>query len=372
MPHALTVCRRLGVQPGHSDPLRPADLASPSAYRQGLQRALIARRPGVYTRSWLSRRLGVSAWTCRRYDQRAGLKVTPNYRHRSIGWHNISTLPAVIGPETRAGGFLVGPDGRRYPPIQPAAARLLRYRRAITLHQQGPNHYRVQPAALYPVAISRRYIQPESAICEEIHKWIAETPVPPDPAPVLMSEMPPSVPAADPAPLTYYVCPACTRLHPTRGEPGRCQTCGGESWEVVPPDLPGDPIRFPAWWRAYRRAWRARRGLSLQPGRDLAGEVVTALGGRMARARVKALIDQHGEILVERALRLLRARHQVSDPAAFFLGALKREGDHQRARESAPPGDVYAALAGAAAADAQRLRDSAYACYYVNRGSAEC
>ncbi len=52
--------RWLKVKPSPSDELYPDELKSNTAYRKGLQRALIARRPGIYAQGWFAKRLGVT------------------------------------------------------------------------------------------------------------------------------------------------------------------------------------------------------------------------------------------------------------------------------------------------------------------------
>lgn len=66
-----------------TDELLFDDLQSLRAYREGLHRALIQRRPGIYSRKFLSQRLGVGKRTTRNYDKRQGIKV--DYRELENG-----------------------------------------------------------------------------------------------------------------------------------------------------------------------------------------------------------------------------------------------------------------------------------------------
>ena len=85
--------RWLKLKDGGSDPLLARDLRSPRAYRCALHRALIERRPGRYSRRWLGERLGVSIWTSRRYDRRAGLYVQARYQTQLLDEHTLAQLP---------------------------------------------------------------------------------------------------------------------------------------------------------------------------------------------------------------------------------------------------------------------------------------
>ena len=133
--------RWLKLKDGGSDPLLARDLRSPRAYRCALHRALIERRPGRYSRRWLGERLGVSIWTSRRYDRRAGLYVQARYQTQLLDEDTLAQLP-----QRRAatdGRFLVSEDGRRWPALQGLARRLLRSCRRLWYLCQGWNHYEV-------------------------------------------------------------------------------------------------------------------------------------------------------------------------------------------------------------------------------------
>lgn len=58
-----------------TDELEASDLQSLKTYREGLHRELIKRRPGIYSRFFLSQRLGISKRTSRNYDKAVGIKV---------------------------------------------------------------------------------------------------------------------------------------------------------------------------------------------------------------------------------------------------------------------------------------------------------
>lgn len=58
-----------------TDVLDVNDLQSLKSFREALHRELIKRRPGIYSRKFLSQRLGISKRTTRNYDKRLGIKV---------------------------------------------------------------------------------------------------------------------------------------------------------------------------------------------------------------------------------------------------------------------------------------------------------
>ena len=141
----------LKLKDGGSDPLLARDLRSPRAYRCALHRALIERRPGRYSRRWLGERLGVSIWTSRRYDRRAGLYVQARYQTQLLDEDTLAQLPQRQAATD--GRFLVSEDGRRWPALQGLARRLLRSCRRLWYLCQGWNYYEVAAeAALSPPA----------------------------------------------------------------------------------------------------------------------------------------------------------------------------------------------------------------------------
>lgn len=139
MPSVERLCALLDVEDRGGDELKPDDLRSPRAYRAALHNALIRRAPGQYSRAWQSRRLGISEDTCRRYEQSAGVRVTPMYTVWPLTW---GTLDTVLPEEPAPGQFIEDQRGRRYPPI-PALARMLLARgdRIVYKHQEA-NDYR--------------------------------------------------------------------------------------------------------------------------------------------------------------------------------------------------------------------------------------
>lgn len=147
MPSCAELCAQLGVADQGTDPLQPADLASASAYRQAVNRALIRRRPGQYSKGWLAERLGVKARTVANYTaQDAHIHATAQYHRQDIHRATIELVPDEPD-KTDWGRWLedgtLKDDGtpRRYPPVRAIAARLLDMGRAVVLVTRERNRY---------------------------------------------------------------------------------------------------------------------------------------------------------------------------------------------------------------------------------------
>jgi hypothetical protein len=124
LPTASEWCAWLGVRadrPG--DPLEAGAFASVRAYRTAVHRALVARRPGRYTREFLARRLGVSRWTLRRYNRLAGVAATPQFERQPLTAALAEALPEDGVQVTE--GWWIEFDGRRIAPTRERAAALL-------------------------------------------------------------------------------------------------------------------------------------------------------------------------------------------------------------------------------------------------------
>jgi hypothetical protein len=142
IPSIAELCDWLGVTPaGGSDAITAADLASPSHYRQALQREFIRRYPGRYSLGLLAQRLSVSKRTLLRYHQNASICSLPTYDTLTeIGWLNLDEIPAwKRGAPSRY--CLEDRGGRRYPARRPTAEWLLGRGRRLWLRQRGYNYY---------------------------------------------------------------------------------------------------------------------------------------------------------------------------------------------------------------------------------------
>src|SRR5690606_18640851 len=124
---------------------------SSKQYRVAMHRALVARRPGTYTRRWLGARLGVSGRSVNNYDDEAGVKVTPG------GF----TLEAELTPAsldrtpeaTEYGKRLVDTTGKVWPYCKRALKLALENskrhsgRAVVMLERQRPNSYSLEEGA---------------------------------------------------------------------------------------------------------------------------------------------------------------------------------------------------------------------------------
>ncbi|MEZ4672574.1 MAG: bifunctional DNA primase/polymerase [Anaerolineae bacterium] len=138
MPHNLDLCRLFGVRASSADPLDRADLASARQTRMALHRELIKRRPGVYPRRWLARRLGVTRRTVDTYNKLIPIRSRALYHETSLNWGNIERLPL---DEPLAGAFLEDLAQTRYPALRTIAARLLTTGKFLRLKERTANLY---------------------------------------------------------------------------------------------------------------------------------------------------------------------------------------------------------------------------------------
>ncbi len=69
-----------------SDPVDNSDMYTLRLYRQGLHREFIRRAPGIYSRAFLGRRLGVGERTTRNYDLRVGIRAIRRLSKENLLW----------------------------------------------------------------------------------------------------------------------------------------------------------------------------------------------------------------------------------------------------------------------------------------------
>lgn len=138
MPRIETLCAKFGVKFTQSDPIQKEDLRSSKSYRQALQREFIKRKPGLYPRKWLAKRLGITKRTSQRYQHEDVIKHKAMYYRQAISWDNlgkISDMPELMGQ------FLQDETGKRYPPSRELAKKLLAEGHHLTYMQQDVNYY---------------------------------------------------------------------------------------------------------------------------------------------------------------------------------------------------------------------------------------
>jgi len=138
IPNLNTLCHQLGVPFTRSDPLTLDDIQQAKTYRQAVHRELIKRRPGMYHRYWLARRVGVSKRTSQRYDNDIGIQRKAMFIREYITWKTLGKIPAE---DPIQGMFLEDGDGKRYPGLRQIAARLLARKQTVKYCYQDMNYY---------------------------------------------------------------------------------------------------------------------------------------------------------------------------------------------------------------------------------------
>lgn len=169
VPFIATMCERLGLKMTKSDPISKGDLQSPKHYRQALEREFIKRRPGLYPRKWLAKRLGISKRTSQRDHAQMETKQRPMYFQQVITWDNLGYVP----DEGDYGIFLQDENGKRYPANRQLAKSLLANHRHISLMRQDVNYYwhpdtPVSPSIAIGIHPKSPQIAPKSSFTAQI------------------------------------------------------------------------------------------------------------------------------------------------------------------------------------------------------------
>lgn len=320
---------RLGVgiptPSAQADAIAPDDLNSPSAYRRALHRVLIARRPGQYSRHWLARRLGVSRWTCQRYEAAIGISVHAVYSAQPVTWGMLEHLPAHVR-DAQPGTFLEA-DGRRYPPLQAIAARLLMKRQPVLFRRRLPNEYRLDSVGIpTPAAESmpsdRQYSYSHS---EDMRTEDRKIPQPQTNQPNIEQ--------------VFWYCPVCLTTHVQPDQPEPCLCSPVSIWQQLPAHIWQNQNLLQRWWQTE---WRTKHSNAPRRATPMAGKQMHTLNityqqpslvAQKAHQQVKGLslrtaqglVNHYGDIQIEKALRILRHRTNVANPAGFLITLLKSE-----------------------------------------------
>lgn len=138
IPDLNALCNMLGVPFTRSDPLTLDDIRQAKTYRQAVHRELIKRRPGMYHRWWLAKRIGVSKRTSQRYDNETVVQRKPMYIRQTVTWKKLDTIP---DDEPIGGMFLEDEQGKRYPGLRVIAIRLLSQKQWVRYCYQDKNYY---------------------------------------------------------------------------------------------------------------------------------------------------------------------------------------------------------------------------------------
>ena len=128
-----------------ADPITLEDIQSVKTYRSALNRALIRRRAGKYSQTWLAKRLSVCVRTLQRYVKLAGIRCQQILYATDITPDNIHQIPpkalALRAGITIQYCFLQDATGKRYPPVPEIARKLLRHGIPMQWMRRGWNIY---------------------------------------------------------------------------------------------------------------------------------------------------------------------------------------------------------------------------------------
>jgi hypothetical protein len=296
MPSNEALCLKLGVRLTGSDTLTEDDLASAKQTRLAAHREFIRRRPGMYPRRWLARRLGICTDTLDAYNHEIPIHVQHCYFEKVISWSNLDEIPLALAVE---GLFLEDDTGKRYPARREIARKLLAHKRNVTLKRQDINFYWYDAA---PVRTGRAAPgQPDV----DVQPVIAQ------PAP-----MPAPPPAARPPDRTSY------QLLPAR-QPYRQHECISACAPVAIPDSAA------AQERMAERAYTAVSRLSTDNAQHI------------SQTNARKLVETYGTAAVEQGLKRLRwyaGKGRVERPAGFLVTAARAawHGLHPQAEPGAP------------------------------------
>lgn len=353
MPDMGTLYRLLDAQPSASDPLQPADLESPAAYRKGLERALLARRPGTYSRRWLSERLGISVWTLRRYHRALGAQVRPTYAETPISWHTLNRLMPVPMPPD--GSFLESEDGKRFPPIRGIAARLLAAGEIVTLKQQHYNYYKSAVAAVSPEMISQSVSEVtvhagEAGFAPTMNAENIQTGSQPMTGVFTQESHAPEAAASDSAPAQrkqYYCANCLAQVGVGQSIDKPCRRCGQEAWTPFPDGIFRDVERCKAWWSSLYRAKYPEKckkwGPVLNTYQEQVAARLVATVRRLAPdkplllEKARALVAEYTAGRVEWAIRMLNRKRDLRSPAGFAIAIISGKRKAKPAPKAAEP-----------------------------------
>ena len=142
MPSNEQLAKRLKVKLTKiSDPLTEDDLSSAKNTRQAMHREFLIRRPGIYPSKWLAKRLSVSIVTKNHYDDVIQVHKIPTYKSMPITYESCGNIPE---DDDTKGMFLEDDTGKRYPAKIGIAKVLLKRGRGVVLKFQSYNFYFIE------------------------------------------------------------------------------------------------------------------------------------------------------------------------------------------------------------------------------------
>lgn len=330
VPSGYELCQRLGVKPQRRDPLQIDDLTSARRYRQALQREFIQRSPGPYPRRWLAGRLAVSVRTLQRYHTAIPVQVLPQFEQRVITWHNLDHVPADDA-DAAYGGMFLEADGKRYPPKQSIARRLLSREKWVLYKRQLVNYYWIGEPTQPPDMVVRAEIEPvytqletrverqqrRAAEQKQLHDDITRK------RQRLLERVTQTPPVQPPVTETHHPTLTYSRVItiPTATQPARPKSV---QWQPSP--------RKPKRSKRYYR-----RPLLDERMESMAKRVYEAVNGlaqtadqRLSLVNARKWIDEYGSNAIGSALKLLKQRRNVYQPAGFMKTVLRSQAKQRR------------------------------------------
>ena len=292
MPKMSIICSKLNVKYITNEAIQQEDLASATAYRQAIHRELLQRRPGLYTRKWLAKRIGVSVRTCQRYNQADEINVQPMFIETPISWRDIGKIP---DESPLNGTFLRDEQGKRYPALRCIATHLLAKKHHVTYVRQDRNYYWV--GNNLPVVSVAFGIHPQQAEYDEqrekVRQFIERTKT---------TELPRIKATTDAQPITIPKPPQSAHKQSTtrrRIKPRR-QTIPKKRKSYYRRPLAHENQEHLA-QKLYRVVWNS----------------ATEEKARISQANARRLVEQYGSRLVQQAITTLDKRQNITNPAGF-------------------------------------------------------
>lgn len=300
MPSNDELCLCLGVKSSHSDPIMLEDLATAKQTRQAAHRELIRRRPGIYPRRWLARRLGIGCDTLDTYNREIeGLHARLCFWEQPIYWSNLNAVPDGIDV---CGAVLVDETGKRYPAKRKIAAILLGKGRRVIYQRQDANYYWYGDAI--PVMSAKGSLQTNR---QELEGW--QQPM----KPIIRSHH-----------LNIQPEPTFTSKTPDRNKPLQRDY----HLEIRERHQPGIKLN-------------CRKPLPNERHETLALRVYNTLNKGegnsvkcISQVTARRLVATYGSQAVEEALILLIKRRNISHPAGFLVSSLKSQAKQANRKSS--------------------------------------
>lgn len=297
MPSIDALCRWLNVNVTIGDTLPESALASPKAYREALHIALIKRAPAQYSRQWQSSRLGVSKDSVRRYEKARKVIVQAMYRMWQLGWHNLKN---IVPDEPIDGHFVEDESGKRYPPIMALIRQLLARGRRLIYKIQAANFYMMPNTHSIEISHSQQLTNKQSTASPQ--------------------------PALSLTPLFSNVTIGDTSV--SQAKPNtlqnspKTQNTISETTVITREYVPSTNVTI-----GDILTTRCITSPDTEPLATRIYETLRSLNNDRAitRKNAQALIQKYSESLIERGLRVIKAKSDLRNPTGFLLTWLRAQ-----------------------------------------------